>query len=512
MAITAVLGITFVVVVFFVTFSMMPAYAQLFENIVTLTEPTEPNSSFGSSVATGDINGDGIEDVIVGAPSASFSGFSAAGKAFVFFGPDYSTKVTLQDPNPLRLLRFGSSVASGDIDGDGIDDVLVGGVGGQGRVNIFFGPDLDPSMTVTLSQPPLATQFGTDVAVGDINNDGLNDIIVGAQHVAVNDFNLAGSTFVFFNSPTGLLLPPTVLTEPIPAKGALFGIAVEVGDLNNDGADDVIVGADDGVIAVGGATVIGSGQAYVFLGGSSSDPIQFDTTSDFTLDPPSLPTDDGRFGIDLAVGDINGDNIDDVIVGAFFRFGGPGKAFVFLGDPAFDTTADFTLTSPSAATGDFFGVVVTVGDLTGDGFDEVIVGAQTPMKIFVFEGPSLTTVTEAPVSVFMDSRGLTTGDTNNGGTDDLIVGSTGPEKVDILETDIGGILRCGDKTIRVGDFCVPDLLAICADGTIADNILFLCNADNTALDAALAALAEAQAQRDAILTTLFEFLRVFGVI
>jgi len=74
------------------------------------------------------------------------------------------------------------------------------------------------------------------------------------------------------------------------------------------------------------------------------------------------------------------------------------------------------------------------------------------------------------------------------------------------------VLSCGDKTIRVGDFCVPDILAICADGTIADNILFLCNADNTALDAALAALAEAQAQRDAILTTLFEFLRVFGVI
>jgi len=75
-----------------------------------------------------------------------------------------------------------------------------------------------------------------------------------------------------------------------------------------------------------------------------------------------------------------------------------------------------------------------------------------------------------------------------------------------------GILECGDKTIRVGDFCVPEILAICVDGTIADNILFLCNADNTTLDAALAALAQAQAQRDAILTTLFEFLRVFGVI
>jgi len=73
---------------------------------------------------------------------------------------------------------------------------------------------------------------------------------------------------------------------------------------------------------------------------------------------------------------------------------------------------------------------------------------------------------------------------------------------------------CGPGTTLNGitNECVPDILAICADGTIADNILFLCNADNTALDAALAALAEAQAQRDAILTTLFEFLRVFGVI
>jgi len=74
--------------------------------------------------------------------------------------------------------------------------------------------------------------------------------------------------------------------------------------------------------------------------------------------------------------------------------------------------------------------------------------------------------------------------------------------------------HCGQGTIGDLDsrLCSPDLLAICGDGTIADNILFLCNADNTVLDAALAALAEAQAQRDAILTTLFEFLRVFGVI
>jgi len=73
---------------------------------------------------------------------------------------------------------------------------------------------------------------------------------------------------------------------------------------------------------------------------------------------------------------------------------------------------------------------------------------------------------------------------------------------------------CGPGTTlnEITNECVPDILAICADGTIADNILFLCNADNTALDAALAALAEAQAQRDAILATLFEFLRVFGVI
>jgi len=72
--------------------------------------------------------------------------------------------------------------------------------------------------------------------------------------------------------------------------------------------------------------------------------------------------------------------------------------------------------------------------------------------------------------------------------------------------------QCQNGAVFLFNHCVPDILAICADGTIPDTILFLCNADNTALDAALTALAEAQAQRDAILTTLFEFLRVFGVI
>jgi len=75
-----------------------------------------------------------------------------------------------------------------------------------------------------------------------------------------------------------------------------------------------------------------------------------------------------------------------------------------------------------------------------------------------------------------------------------------------------GILSCGDKTIQVGDFCAPVLLTICADGTIADNILVLCNADNTARDQALAAVPNALLQRDQILSQLIEFLRFFGVI
>jgi len=82
----------------------------------------------------------------------------------------------------------------------------------------------------------------------------------------------------------------------------------------------------------------------------------------------------------------------------------------------------------------------------------------------------------------------------------------------IFIDDLGVTAFCGEKTIKVGKFCVPEIFVICTDGTIADNILFLCNADNTVLNAALAALAEAQAQRDAILATLFEFLRAFGVI
>ncbi len=220
----------------------------------------QANARFAEAVAgIGDVNGDGASDFVVGAPSFQVLGNLNQGRVFVFSGTDRSPLLTLDSPIPQQgLALFGSAVAGiGDVNGDGRPDLLVGAprqtVGGranQGQAYVLSGADGRLLLTLDNPIPQADAAFGAAVAgIGDVNGDGRPDLLVGAPEQDVR-----GQAFVFSGADGRLLftlVPPSTFS-------AAFGRAVAgAGDVNGDGAPDVLVAAF-------------VGRAFVFSGGDGS--------------------------------------------------------------------------------------------------------------------------------------------------------------------------------------------------------------------------------------------------
>ncbi len=377
----------------------------------------------GNSVSSaGDVNGDGFDDFIIGA-SASSQVASLGGVAYVVFGKGTAFDAlfdftTLDGTNGFRIDgaaagdEAGTSVAAaGDVNGDTYDDIIIGAAladpGGKadaGSSYVIYGKTSFASGTIALSTlaPPdgftiigidAGDKAGTSVGGGgDFNGDGLDDFLIGAPGANGGE----GESYIIFgNNTTGLpatvdpstitgtsgLLPGAILAGGTGSSG---GTSIDfIGDINGDGFDDVIVGGPDAL-----ANTFGSaGSSYVVFGsnsftGASILPVDLDGTNGFRIDGIS-PFDDTGFSV-ASAGDVNGDGIADMIIGAP---GGndPGNAYVVFGkSTAYAGVLD--LTTLTAADGfsisgvgnfDLFGEsVASAGDVNGDGFDDIIIGAR----------------------------------------------------------------------------------------------------------------------------------------
>jgi hypothetical protein len=347
---------------------------------ITLQDPTpETGAFFGDAVLMADLNGDGQTDAIVGSPYVDMSStLTDVGQVFVYFGPRYSSPpAILNDPAPVNIAHFGAALAAGDLNGDGHKDLIVGtplsDVGSSyaaGHVFVFLGgPSFDATSDFTLRDPvPEAyANFGTAVATGDLNGDGIDDLVVGADDADAGSTNNVGEAFVFLGGNPFNTVSDFTLRDPAPERSAIFGSAVAIGDLNGDGKKDVIVTAPLSNVE----SAISAGQAFVFLGGSA-----FDTVADFTLQDP-YPASNIRFGLAATSGDINGDNFEDVVIGSLGSLTTSHigeEAFVFLGAANFDVTDDGILRNPAPDPIARFAPSLAIGDVNKDNIKDVVVG------------------------------------------------------------------------------------------------------------------------------------------
>ena len=240
--------------------------------LYTLAPPAaQSGGAFGWSVTSiGDLDKDGVPDLVIGAPYTTVGNNPVQGQAYAFSGRTGALLYVLNDPEPRASATFGWCVAvGGDFNGDRVPDVLVGApykdVGDnryEGAAFVFSGVDGAP--LYTLHDPALDNVyagFGSSMAASpDLNNDGVADILVGAPFQAVDQYRIQGEVFLF-DGQTGKHL--STFDNPAPHQGSSFGYMVKsLGDVNGDHVPDVAISAVGQTLL---ERYFAVGRVYIFL-------------------------------------------------------------------------------------------------------------------------------------------------------------------------------------------------------------------------------------------------------
>ncbi len=339
-------------------------------------ESDQAGAYFGYAVGiAGDVNADGFSDVIVGAYHYDGDGDTVdEGRVYLYLGgaAGLSPSASWTDDGSQDGGRLGWAVGTaGDVNDDGYSDVVAGmpfydnGQADEGAALAYYGSPVglpaDPNRTVEGDQAGAHLGWAVDTA-GDANGDGYSDIVVGAPDYDDGAHTDFGQVRIYYGSAAGLGIAPG-WSDPGTSSPAEFGSAVgTAGDVNGDGYSDIIVGNYLG-FGYSGET---GGGAYVYYG-SATGPGTAPNWSQYGKETAAA------FGYTVGTaGDVNGDGYGDVIIGTHTT--ARGWAALYQGGPSGLATAA-TWTARSASPGTGFGYAAgTAGDVNGDGFSEVVVG------------------------------------------------------------------------------------------------------------------------------------------
>lgn len=378
----------------------------------------------GASVAVGDLNGDRIDDLVVGMPSSD-GGVNRVrcGEVRIFFGGANfrGTFDLASSAGDVRIIGadvidlLGSNVGLFDVNADGRRDLVIAAPGGDGLNNsrndagelyAFFGGTGFNSSTIDLATvrpgllaigPVAGAQIGASLASADFNGDGNQDLLIGAPLagqqgnglvLALRGISIVGNQVIDLGGSQDIVFSVTINTP-----NARFGTNVAAGDLNSDGRQDIIVAAPGLTNNSGQAT----GGVIIISGPISLQSNPNPVTPSFVAFGPSI---NSRFGEGLLVGDVDADQIDDLVISAPGHMANgrasSGQTYVFYGSAPLVGTRDLSTSMADASfsganPGDQLGSAVSINpgtpniipstppmllaDINRDGFRDLIIGA-----------------------------------------------------------------------------------------------------------------------------------------